>query len=207
MTRMVGLTGGIAMGKSATVKVLRQQGCAIYDADATVHRLLGPGGAAVVPVLERFGAVGDGQGGIDRRQVGARVFNDPAALACLEGILHPLVRRAQSQAMRAAHWQGQRVLILDVPLLLETRRRLRWGQAAVRAGGLDAVWTVSVPSRVQARRALARPGMTADKLRGVLARQVPDRVRRRAATQVLRGMGGPQKLRAQVKRALKSLHC
>lgn len=205
MTRIVGLTGGIAMGKSATVRILRQQGCAIYDADATVHRLLGPGGAAVAPVLRRFGAVGDSQGGIDRRQVGAQVFNDPAALAALEAILHPLVRRAQDQAMRAAQWQGRRVLILDVPLLVETRPRLRRGLAAVRAGGLHAVWTVSVPARVQARRALARPGMTADKLRGVLARQVPDRVRRRAATHVLRGMGGAQKLRAQVKRALRSL--
>ncbi len=182
-----GLTGSIGMGKTTAAGMLRRLGVPVHDADRTVHRLLGAGGGAVAAVRAAFGpGVVGADGGIDRRLLGARVFRDPAALACLERILHPLVRQAERRFLATAARRRNRVVALDVPLLFETNGTRR----------VDATVVVSAPVFVQRARVLARPGMTAGKLDGILERQLPDVLKRRQADFVVRtGIGKAHALR------------
>jgi len=167
---ILGLTGGVGMGKSTAAMMLRRLRVPVHDADATVHRLLARGGDAVDPVARAFPeALRDGA--IDRKTLGARVFSDRAALRRLERILHPLVRRDELRFLRAQRLQRARLVVLDIPLLFETGGQRR----------CDAVATVSAPAFLQRSRVLARPGMNAGKLKGILAAQVSDARRRRDA--------------------------
>ena len=172
---LIGLTGSIGMGKSTAAAALRRLGLPVHDADAAVHRLLAPGGAAVGPVLAAFPDVADPAGGIDRQRLGARVFGDPAALKRLEAILHPQVRAAKRRFLAAEARRRRPMVVLDVPLLYET-------------GGereCDAVLVVSAPAFLQRQRVLARPGMSEAKFRAILAKQMPDREKRRRAGHVV----------------------
>ncbi len=190
-----GLTGSIGMGKSTTATMLRRLGVPVHDADRAVHRLLGPGGAAAAAVAAAFGPGVLSGNGVDRRRLGARVFQDPAALLQLEGILHPLVRQVERRFLAAAARRRCRLVALDVPLLFETNGTRR----------VDATVVVSAPSFVQRARVLARPGMTADRLDGILKRQVSDRIKRRQADFVVRtGLGKARALR-QLTRIVKVL--
>jgi dephospho-CoA kinase len=167
---IVGLTGSIGMGKSNAAAVLRRLRVPVHDADAAVHRLMEPGGRAVRAVAEAFpGVLRDGR--IDRKLLGDRVFGDTPALRRLEAILHPMVR--QSSRAFVARWARERapIVVLDIPLLYESR-----GERTV-----DLVIVVSAPARIQRQRVLARPGMTEAKFKAILARQVPDREKRRRA--------------------------
>jgi dephospho-CoA kinase len=176
---VIGLTGGIAMGKSVAASAFRRLGVPVFDADAAVHRLLEPGGAAHERVARAFPeAVIDGR--IDRKRLGARVFGDDQALARLEAILHPLVAEEQQAFLRRCRALGDPVAVLEVPLLFETG-----GDA-----GCDYVAVVSAPAAAQRRRALARPGMSAERLSAILARQMSDRERRRRADVVIPTGGG-----------------
>jgi len=165
---VAGLTGSIGMGKSNAAGALRRLGVPVHDADAEVHRLLGPGGRAVAAVAAAFPAALAGNG-INRKVLGDMVFGDTAALRRLEAILHPLVRRSSRIFLRAAARRGVPLAVLDIPLLYESRGE----------GTVDAVIVVSAPSLVQRQRVLARPGMTEAKFRAILARQVPDAEKRR----------------------------
>lgn len=183
---IAGLTGSIAMGKTTAAAMLRRLGVPVHDADAAVHRLLGPGGRAVPAVAAAFPGVVAG-GRVDRGALGAIVFAEPAALARLERIIHPLVARETVAFLRRWARQRRRLVVLDVPLLLETGGE-RW---------CDRVLVVSAPAFLQRQRALARPGMTPAKLAGILARQVPDREKRRRADAVVpTGIGRPAALQA-----------
>jgi dephospho-CoA kinase len=167
---VLGLTGSIAMGKSTAAAMFRRLGVPVYDADRAVHRLLGKGGAAVTPVATTFpGVVVDGT--IDRRLLGERVFGNAAALRELERILHPLVLRERQRFLRAARLQGRRLVVLDIPLLFETG-----GERAC-----DAVAVVSAPASLQQARLLQRPGMSPERIAGVMRRQMPDKEKRRRA--------------------------
>jgi dephospho-CoA kinase len=167
---VLGLTGSIAMGKSTAAAMFRRLGVPVYDADRAVHRLLGKGGAAVTPVATAFpGVVVDGA--IDRRLLGERVFGNAAALRELERILHPLVLRERQRFLRAARLQGRRLVVLDIPLLFETG-----GERAC-----DAVAVVSAPASLQQARLLQRPGMSPERIAGVMRRQMPDKEKRRRA--------------------------
>lgn len=180
--KLVGLTGSIGMGKSTAALLLRRRGIAVHDADAAVHRLLAPRGAAVAAVLARFPGTGDGQGGIDRKALGAAVFGAPAELRALEAILHPRVRHATLAQL--ARWRAQRraLAVLDIPLLYETQAQRRFA--------LDAVIVVSAPAFLQRQRVLRRPGMTVQRLEAVLKLQVPDAEKRaRADAVVPSGLG------------------
>lgn len=178
--RVLGLTGSIAMGKSTTARMFRSFGVPVFDADLAVHDLMAPGGAAVAAVREAFSGVGDDAGGIDRRRLGAAVFGDAGALARLEAIVHPRVRASERRFLAGCRRNGDRLALLDIPLLFE-------GGAERRC---DATVVVSAPAWVQARRALARPGMTRERLAAILARQMPDREKRRRADFVVRtGLG------------------
>ncbi len=167
---VVGLTGSIGMGKSTFVAMLRRMGIPVHDADAAVHRLIGPGGAAVPAIEVGFpGTVVDGA--VDRARLGDRVFGDPAARARLEAILHPLVRRSARDFLKCQTRLRHDLVVLDIPLLFET------GAEEL----CDVVIVVSAPRAVQAGRVLSRPGMTEAKFRGILAAQLSDTEKRRRA--------------------------
>jgi dephospho-CoA kinase len=179
--RIVGLTGSIGMGKSTAAEMLRKQGVWVHDADATVHALLGKGGAAVPSIAKAFPGVVK-NGAVDRIALGKRVFGDTSALRKLEAIVHPLVREHTDAFIAAAARARQPLVVLDIPLLFETGGRR-----------CDGIIVVSAPAYLQAQRVLRRPGMTKDKLAAILARQMPDGEKRRRADIVVdTGLGkGP----------------
>ena len=182
---ILGLTGSIGMGKTTAATMFRSLGVPVYDSDAVVHGLLGPGGAAVAAVAEAFPGVVK-KGVIDREALGARVFADQAALRALEAILHPLVRAGQNRFLRRAAARRDAVVVLDVPLLFETRDDIN----------CDATVVVSAPRFIQESRVLSRPGMTRETLDGILGRQMPDaEKRRRADFVVASGLGRAVTLR------------
>ena len=157
---LLGLTGSIGMGKSTTAGFFAEEGCAVWDADAAVHRLYSKGGAAVAPMQAEFpGAIE--AGAISRDRLREIIAEDPTALPRIEAIVHPLVQQDRSDFI-AAH--PDRVVVLDVPLLYETG-----GEAE-----MDAVACVSIPPELQRARVLARGSMSAEDLERILARQMPN---------------------------------
>ena len=191
---IVGLTGSIGMGKSTAATMLRQMGVPVYDADAAVHALQAPGGAALPPIEAAFpGVVKNGV--LDRQALGARVFGDKKALRRLEAIVHPLVAQRQRTFLKRAARRGVPLVVLDIPLLFEGRGERR----------VDATLVVTAPAFLQRRRVLARPGMTAEKFAGILRQQVPDRTKRRLATVVIPTGLGLAPARAALARAVAAL--
>lgn len=187
---VLGLTGSIAMGKSRAAAAFQLCGVPLFDADAVVHLLLGPGGAAVPEIGVRFPGSLTEAGGVDRQRLGRMVFGDPAALRRLEAIIHPRVRAAEGDFLRRCSRAAVPVTVLDIPLLLETRGERR----------VDRVVVVSAHPMLQADRALRRPGMTAEKLGQIRAKQVPDAVKRRSADYVVRSGHDRGQLLAAVRR-------
>lgn len=165
---VIGLTGSIGMGKSTTADLFREAGVPVNDADATVHALYA--GKAVAPIEARFPGV-TVNGAIDRARLSTHVLGNPDAMRDLEKIVHPLVAAEREAFLDGARKAGACAVVLDIPLLLE--------------GGsghlVDLVVVVSAPEPVQKARVLARPGMTAEKFAAILARQMPDRDKRRRA--------------------------
>lgn len=182
---IIGLSGSIGMGKSTASAMFRRMGIPVYDSDASVHVVLGKGGAAVRPIDAAFpGVVVDGA--VDRDALGKRVFGDDAALKTLESIVHPLVRARQDNFLKRCAAQRRPLVVLDIPLLFEVRLDIR----------CDVLVVVSAPPFIQAARVLARPGMTAEKFDGILARQMPDAEKRwRADFVVPSGRGKAETLR------------
>jgi dephospho-CoA kinase len=177
--KILGLTGGIGTGKSTAAAMLRRMGVAVFDADAAVHRLLGPGGAAVKAVARAFPGAGAGNA-IDRTALGKIVFADADSLRRLEAILHPLVRAEESAFLKTRRARRTRLAVLDIPLLYETR-----GDRCC-----DAVAVLWAPAFIQRARVLSRPGMDAARLAAILARQLPiPHKRRRADFAVPSGTG------------------
>lgn len=173
--KVLGLTGSIGMGKSTAARAFRRLRVPVFDADAAVHRLQARGGAAVRPIEAAFpGTTRDGR--VDREALRNRVLGDPAALRVLERIVHPLVRRAERAFLAACRRRGERLAVLDIPLLFETKGE----------GRVDAVIVVSAPAATQRARVLARGGMTPERLAAILARQMPDAEKRRRADHVVR---------------------
>ena len=165
---IIGLTGSIGMGKSGASREFRRLGVPLHDADATVHRLMERGGAAV-PILERVfpQAVHDGR--VDRPVLGKIVFDDPAALKKLEDIVHPLVRREERKFLQWCVRRRCPAAVLDIPLLFETGADAR----------CDIVITMTAPAFLQKQRVLRRPGMTEERFKAILAKQMPDYEKRR----------------------------
>jgi dephospho-CoA kinase len=185
--KVLGLTGGIGMGKSTAAGMLRRLGVPVFDADAAVHLLQGRGGAAVRPIEAAFpGTTRDGA--VDREALRRAVLGDNAAIRRLERIVHPLVRRAERQFLAAAQRRGVRLVALDIPLLFETSRLPPPALRRPRKGAMrrfDAIAVVSAPAAMQRSRVLRRPGMTPERLAYILSRQMPDRRKRRLADTVL----------------------
>jgi dephospho-CoA kinase len=168
---ILGLTGSIGMGKSTAARMLRRLGVPLYDADAEVHRLLAPGGGAVRAVEAAFPGVRNEAGGIDRQKLGRRVFGDPPALRRLEAILHPRVRAVERKIVAGARARGEKLVVLDIPLLFETGSDKR----------CDYTLVVSAPARLQRERVMRRRGMSAQRFAEILRAQLPDSEKRRRA--------------------------
>lgn len=188
----IALTGSIGMGKSTVAAMFERLGVPVFDADAVVRALQGPGGALVEPIGGRFpGSVAGGL--LDRERLAHLVLEDPAELAALEAIVHPAVYDAR-QAFIDRHWDAP-ALVFDIPLLFETG-----GDAE-----FDKVVVVSAPAEEQRRRVLARPGMTEAKLDSILARQMPDAEKRARADFVIHTGGELSTTEQQVRDILACL--
>lgn len=190
----VGLTGSIGMGKSETAKLFARLGLPVFDADATVHALYGPGGAGTVAVAVRFPEAVTAEG-VDRTRLTKIVAGDASALRELEALIHPLVRQAEERFIDTARARNDDLVILDIPLLFETGRDKT----------MDAIVVVSAPEAVQRERVLKRTGMTFEKLEAILARQVPDAKKRAQADFIIETDKGLDHALAQVKRVAADL--
>lgn len=170
---VAGLTGSIAMGKSETAKMFAARGIPVFDSDAAVHALYEPGGAAVEPLQ---GLVPDAiiDGSVDRRRLATLVQADPSLLAKVEAVVHPLVKAGQAAFLADAEGQSD-IALLDIPLLFETGREK----------DVDVIIVVSARADLQRARAMARPGMTAEKFDFILSRQVADAEKRARADYVI----------------------
>ncbi|HYM29961.1 MAG TPA: dephospho-CoA kinase [Candidatus Cybelea sp.] len=190
---VLGLTGSIGMGKSETARMFRRLSVPVYDADAAVHVLYAKGGAAVPLIAEVFpDAVQDGA--VDRHRLSRHVVGNETAIRRLERLVHPLVNRSRMRFIKSARAAREPLVVLDIPLLYETRGQRR----------VDAVVVVSAPHAVQRRRVLSRAGMTEEKFIGILQRQVPDAVKRRHADFVVRTGLGKRFALQQVRRIAKA---
>lgn len=179
--KVIGLTGGIATGKTTAARALRRARLPVFDADAVVRQLQAPDGVALPAIAQAFpGTVNTDAGGIsrlDRAALRRVALADPAALRRLEAIMHPLVRAGERAFLAAARRRHARAVVLDIPLLVETGRL-----AQPRHGGIDAVIVTSAPTGVQRSRAVRRGTLNALQLAAVLTRQLSDGQRRRAAS-------------------------
>ena len=185
---VIGLTGGIGMGKSETAKLFAAEGVAVHDADAAITRLYGKDGGAVAAIANAFpGSVEDGV--VDREALSALVLKDPAALARLEHLVHPLVIRDREDFLKTT---AAPIVLLDIPLLFEIGAQ----------SGMDAVVVVSAPEEIRRERVLARSGMTAEKFESLKARQMGEAQKRQQAHYVVMTDKGLDRAREQVKMIL-----
>jgi dephospho-CoA kinase len=168
-TFKVGLTGSIATGKSTVLKLFADRGVPVFSADDAVHALYR--GEAVAPVDKLFPGVAR-NGAIDREALSRQVLQNPSRIEALEAVVHPLVRKRVAAFLAEAEAKGAPLAVVDIPLLFETGFDY----------GLDAVAVTVCDEATQRQRALARPGMTVEKLDGILARQLPQAEKRRRAT-------------------------
>lgn len=189
---VIGLTGGIGMGKSAAAKHFAARGIPTFNADACVHELYE--GKAVAPIEDEFPGVVRG-GRVDRKLLSERVAGSPARLKRLEEIVHPLVVEEEIEFLRAAEKTGAALAVLEIPLLFETDAHER----------VDVTVVVSAPEDVQRQRVLARQGMTADKLEHLLARQLPDAKKRALADYVVDSSTTHEDMHAQIDKIIESL--
>ncbi|MCA3624881.1 MAG: dephospho-CoA kinase [Methylobacterium sp.] len=188
----LGLTGSIGTGKSATATMLRELGVPVHDADANVHALYR--GRAAPLIEEAFpGTVKEGQ--VDRKKLAAALDGKAEHFRKLEAIVHPLVREEEEKAIAAAKRAGHRLMVLDVPLLYETKGENR----------CDAVLVTTVSPAVQKKRVMARPGMTEELFHALLKRQMPDAEKRRRAHAILETSRGFPAARSELQALLRAL--
>jgi len=188
----IGLTGSIGMGKSTVAAMFARAGVPVFDADAEVHRLQGPEGRLVAHIEAAFPGT-SGPHGIDRAVLSRYVLGDRQALRRLERIVHPAV--VESRKLFLRRHRARPLVVLDVPLLFEKKG---WRH-------VDTTIVVSAPAWKQARRVLARPGMTAQKLRHIRSLQLPDHIKRARADFVLENGGTVNRTRAAVRHLITCL--
>lgn len=169
----IGLTGGIGSGKSTFGAVLQKRGAALVDSDQIARQVTGPGGAAIAAIAQRFGPeFVDDTGALDRGRMRELAYSAPDARTALEAIVHPLVSLHSSQQAQAAEDAGTRVIVFDVPLLVESGR---WVQR------LDAVIVIDCPPALQIQRVMSRSGLNRSTVEAILAAQSPRNIRRASA--------------------------
>ena len=169
----IGLTGGIGSGKSTFGALLQKRGAALVDSDQIARQVTGPGGAAIAAIAQRFGPeFVDDTGALDRGRMRELAYSAPDARTALEAIVHPLVSLHSRQQAQAAEDAGTRVIVFDVPLLVESGR---WAQR------LDAVIVIDCPPAVQIQRVMSRSGLNRSTVEAILAAQSPRNIRRASA--------------------------
>lgn len=191
----IGLTGGIGSGKSTVARTLVEQGAALIDTDAIARELTAPGGAALAPIGERFGAgVIGADGALDRDAMRALVFRDRDARRRLEAILHPMIGTQARERAEAAASAGAGLVVFDVPLLAESGH---WRER------VDRVLVVDCPEDVQEQRVALRPGWSREAARRVIAEQASRASRRAIADAVIHNDGiGLEALASEVRALL-----
>ena len=189
---LLGLTGSIGMGKSTVAAMFRSLGIPVFDADAEVHKLQGPGGALVDQIEAAFPGSAT-PGGIDRAVLSRYVLGDRAALHRLESIIHPVVAKTRIRFLR--RHRSRPLVVLDIPLLFEKKHEKH----------VDFVAVVSAPAWKQRRRVLARPGMTPAKLAHIRSLQIADNLKRARADFVIDTGGQKHETRAQVRKLVACL--
>ena len=169
----IGLTGGIGSGKSTFGALLQKRGAALVDSDQIARQVTGPGGAAIAAIVQRFGPeFVDDAGALDRGRMRELAYSAPDARTALEAIVHPLVSLHSSQQAQAAEDAGTRVIVFDVPLLVESGR---WVQR------LDTVIVIDCPPALQIQRVMSRSGLNRSTVEAILAAQSPRNIRRASA--------------------------
>jgi dephospho-CoA kinase len=186
------LTGSLGMGKSTAAKFFAEQGVPVHDSDATVHALYE---GEAVPLIEQAFPGSTPGGKVDRNRLAAIVLNDKAALVRLEAIVHPMVTASRQTFLAQARERGDKVVVLDIPLLFETKAE----------ACCDAVVVVSAPVEIQRKRAFERPGMTDDKLAAILAKQMPDAEKRRRADFIVDSSQSFDHTRGQIREILRQV--
>ena len=191
---LIGLTGSIGMGKSTTTAMFADAGIPVWDADAAVHKLYGPGGAGAAEIAKIVPEAVSEQG-VDRARLRAAILADGSILKKVEAVIHPLVGRDRAEFLAAARAAGHKMAICDIPLLFETG-----GNRA-----FDRTIVVTAPPDVQRARVLERPGMTEEAFEAILAKQVPDAEKRAGADYVIDTSQGLEHARAQVDAIIREL--
>lgn len=189
---VLGLTGSIGMGKSTTAAMFRAAGVKVHDSDAAVHALYrGPAAALIEAAFPGT----TGAGSVDREKLAARVVGDREAMNRLEAIVHPLVRADRAAFLAAARAAGERIVVVDIPLLFETGAESE----------VDAVLLVTASESVQKARIAARPGMTDAKLAAIMARQMSDQSKRARADSIIDTSAGVEDTQRQVAELLRRI--
>lgn len=187
-----GLTGSIGMGKSTTAQMFRDEGIAVYDADATVHELYS--GEATDLIEAAFpNTTSDGK--VDRTKLSEYVIGKPENMKKLEAIIHPLVHQKEQEFLQQASERGDKLVVLDIPLLFETGGSNR----------VDKIIVVTAPAEIQRERVLDRDGMTVEKFEAILARQVPDSEKRDKSDFVIDTSLGLEAANIRVREIIKAL--
>lgn len=189
---VLGLTGSIGMGKSTTARMFAEAGVPVHDSDAAVHRLYGGEAAAQVEALFPGTTV---NGSVDRERLAKVVVDDPRALRKLERLIHPLVRQDADRFVEMHRQKGTPLVVLDIPLLFETGGTDR----------VDRILVVTAPYEIQRERVLARPEMTEEKFKKILAQQVPDADKRKRADFLIDTSLGMEAAREAVHRIIDEL--
>lgn len=192
---ILGLTGSIGMGKSATARLFQEYGIPVHDADATVHQLMGPKGRATPLIAKTFPGSLAKNGAVDRVKLGPQVFGNDPALKKLEAILHPMVHEEERKFLRRCQLQRYKMVVLDIPLLFETKGEKR----------CDAVAVVSTSKTLQKKRVLARPNMTPEKFSAILKKQISDFEKRKRADYIIFTGDGFRTARLQVRKIIKNI--
>lgn len=190
--KIIGLTGSIGMGKSTVAAMFAEAGIPVFDADAEVRAMQGPGGE-LVPAIEAAFPGSTGSDGVDRDRLGHQVFADKAALVRLEAIVHPAVAAKRATFLETHH--DKRAVVFDIPLLFE-----RGGHESV-----DTIVVVSAPEPVQRARVLARAGMTPQKFEHIFGLQLHDTEKRERADHVIDTGTSLEETRAQVAALIASI--
>jgi dephospho-CoA kinase len=195
-TRLIGLTGGLASGKSTVGRMLRELGAEVLDADVIAREVVAPGQPALADIVREFGPeVLLSDGTLDRKALAAKVFSDPAARRTLNAITHPRVGAETARRMQEAQARGLAQLVYEVPLLVENQLH----------HGMDGVIVVTVPEAEQVRRAVERDGMTEAEARARLAAQARPEQRLAVADYVIDNTGSPDDTRRQVEAAWRDI--
>jgi len=203
MTRIAGLSGGIASGKSTVAALFNKLGARVIDADAIVHELQSPGSPALDELAEAFGdEIIDECGALDRAALGAIAFQDPAARKRLGSIMHPKVGVLMMQQLAVARDAGVALIVLDIPLLFEG---MKAGTGFSTQLGFDATIVVHVPEELQVERQMSRDGCSREEALRRIHSQLPIDEKREMADRVIDNSGALEATERQVRELYRQL--